>query len=951
MQKQTDLASQAGLLNLEGTNSNRPFSHHFSTVAYYNLTMWSLRSVGILGCRIRRRTQQPTAWHSNNISPYNSLLDQLQSMVNADQNGIYMDIASTDLHPYWYPKLMNLEKYDAKLLLKQLITNNALGYLPSTTASLSTKTKNKAAITNGFEMFNASMVQFICQEKQLRYPTKVLLVRVGSFYETYGVDAVIMVEVVGLQPMGGKARAGCPVANLQPTLDRLVAAGYSVAVYEEKPVDSSNSTKSNSSKLKERYFTQELSPPLGSLYYYNELCLQSGDIFEDHGAITANGGRDPYGLIPSNPNSTRSLPYMGLFKSPHGYSISFTRVDEKSCIIQSRLSFEGVKALISLHTDEFESRSRFRVADPIYIQGLSSKDMKELGLVLGTTVDDSDGVLFSSTPILHAKKLENYSELHFHEQVAKRITEKLDMSPRDVERMQSSVMQNYAINEDDVRPRPIYLPTALQVGLLPNIHVPLLVPFLLGTRASGNSSSTKNNISSNYSVCAGFLNQWLLCPPSLTEASHLRDICRTLSLPPSCHTQMNDIMSGAGIRIPAYYDNLYGAAESASDLVVGYGSKKLVVIDRLTRLLEAKQCNMFEFHRLGAALRAVLDIYAETSRNKDTCVLMDGVITPALQLTCPALKQYQSPPQSLIEHHSRMFENSCRKLFDDIEGVVWCEKEGAASFSNSETGMYASFNSDAYGNIPGTFFEENESSFRRKISAGHGEMQSKCQLVYEASQLLCEAVESLRISQSSVGGVVQPVEYDTLNNKLYIKLSTAGLKAYKQSLSSAGVSSKSDGGTSTKSNALVDELIAVYSRKNEVMPHRYTTSKINDALGAYLSLCEDTKVFVMCLYKQLSANLYMHLDTIRSVAAWNIILSTAVAHVRCALGNRWSLPSNTSIVPLQHTNVDKKGLESISNHHRLQLPNLHPYWMEAGFGSVGNDVDMHGMMLLTAPNM
>jgi hypothetical protein len=44
---------------------------------------------------------------------------------------------------------------------------------------------------------------------------QVCLVRVGDFYEAFGADAVLLVEHAGLNPMGGKPRAGCPWRNLQ----------------------------------------------------------------------------------------------------------------------------------------------------------------------------------------------------------------------------------------------------------------------------------------------------------------------------------------------------------------------------------------------------------------------------------------------------------------------------------------------------------------------------------------------------------------------------------------------------------------------------------------------------------------------------------------------------------------------------------------------------------------
>jgi hypothetical protein len=82
------------------------------------------------------------------------------------------------------------------------------------------------------------------------YSDKIVLIRVGEvikiqldmsdlylivakFYETFGIDAIMLVQYAGLNPMGGRARAGCPVKNIQPVLNSLTSAGFTVAVYEE----------------------------------------------------------------------------------------------------------------------------------------------------------------------------------------------------------------------------------------------------------------------------------------------------------------------------------------------------------------------------------------------------------------------------------------------------------------------------------------------------------------------------------------------------------------------------------------------------------------------------------------------------------------------------------------------------------------------------------------------
>eukprot|EP00392_Amoebophrya_sp_AT5.2_P014522 g14681.t1 len=61
----------------------------------------------------------------------------------------------------------------------------------------------------------------------------VFLTRVGDFYEVWGYDAVLAVQYGNLNAMGGKPRAGCPRGNVQQLLDSLCREGLKVAVYEE----------------------------------------------------------------------------------------------------------------------------------------------------------------------------------------------------------------------------------------------------------------------------------------------------------------------------------------------------------------------------------------------------------------------------------------------------------------------------------------------------------------------------------------------------------------------------------------------------------------------------------------------------------------------------------------------------------------------------------------------
>ena len=73
---------------------------------------------------------------------------------------------------------------------------------------------------------------FFSHQKQ--HPQKIVIIQVGEFYETWGIDSVFLVEHCGLNRMGkGGPRAGAPLANIQILFDGLTKAGFSVVVCEQ----------------------------------------------------------------------------------------------------------------------------------------------------------------------------------------------------------------------------------------------------------------------------------------------------------------------------------------------------------------------------------------------------------------------------------------------------------------------------------------------------------------------------------------------------------------------------------------------------------------------------------------------------------------------------------------------------------------------------------------------
>jgi len=171
--------------------------------------------------------------------------------------------------------------------------------------------------------------------------------------------------------MGGRARAGCPVKNIQATLDGLTDAGLSVAVFEEiNDVDVLRGPKSKKG-IKTRALTQIISP--SSRTYIYDLCLRSDD-------IEFREGR----------------PVVGIHSSATGYSVCEIYSDQRVLIISERLSKEATRSLL-----DFTGPT-----GTIYVQqgGISGKGKRR-----------SEFDFLSS--LLTVETLSGYSPEDFHAQV------------------------------------------------------------------------------------------------------------------------------------------------------------------------------------------------------------------------------------------------------------------------------------------------------------------------------------------------------------------------------------------------------------------------------------------------------------------------------------------------------------------------------------------------------
>lgn len=138
-------------------------------------------------------------------------------------------------------KSPELEPYVPYHILKPDVVSD---YMPNLSAHLASQLSNCPLGYATTMVGPKTLVKYVQNEKvnlsvKDRMPP-LLLVKVGEFYESFGFDAGILIAHGGLNSMGGKLRAGMPLANIQSVVDRLFqswpgkgADSLEIAVYEE----------------------------------------------------------------------------------------------------------------------------------------------------------------------------------------------------------------------------------------------------------------------------------------------------------------------------------------------------------------------------------------------------------------------------------------------------------------------------------------------------------------------------------------------------------------------------------------------------------------------------------------------------------------------------------------------------------------------------------------------
>ena len=313
--------------------------------------------------------------------------------------------SGSEISHYWIEKLRRLRRPKARDAVARLSPANPLGY------DLAAKGAGRVA-------------EWAVEQKRF-HSDKLIVYRQGEFYETCGVDSILLAEHLGLNLMGRRdgagddaPRAGFPVKNLQSSLKDLVGAGLSVAMFEQLvDVDSAQGPSRKTKAIKERAFTQIVSP--GHSAYLYDLCLSTENIeFGD------------------------DVPAVGLLLGSCGILLCEVFVNERVVTVSERMTEESARSAL----EPYGSR-----VSPCFVQG--AQNFRD-----GSFLPDFTAI-------------SGYSDQDFPSIVLKKVAESFQVDP-------SSFTVRRKIFDGD-RPRPVYTSTALQIGLLGNRNVPPLVPQLL----------------------------------------------------------------------------------------------------------------------------------------------------------------------------------------------------------------------------------------------------------------------------------------------------------------------------------------------------------------------------------------------------------------------------------------------------------------------------------------
>lgn len=861
------------------------------------------------------------------------------------------------IHPCWIEPLLSLTKASSRSLVKQLSTsaNCPMGYDP-TAGNLSQQQQRRGSTNTTATMSSTTtaspLLSYVRNQKSFYFRDLVLLTRVGDFYEAYGIDAIMLVEHCGLNPMAGKARAGCPWRNIQDTLDKLTNSGFRVAVYEEDDkerkegngkwkrmsegndevelvvdnsdangsVGDSSGNGSKGNKLKTRYLSQVVSS--ANPTYMHGLVLS--DDYSVGGGTASN--EDMLSMSSHGELSSPGRNFVGVIALNSGYTLVEICAEERSAVISERLTSEAVCCRLAA----------FQPADPIFYVPLS----------MTGTQQRTDRLPF--LPWMQKQQTPRSGGMKMGKVQVKTLPSSLVVGPRhglsDVERAKQTIVSAFlrleeydhrspvlssvltssspssrkstTVTHDDftviitpsssgtttIITRPLHLETATQLGLMADPAIPSLISSLLPDSAP---ASTRR-----------YLRRWLLIPPPPEIADAMSTIVRTLieddyrPLPPvvlgsqSLSGQVVSLIR-AGQASATVYREILVALDAASEvLLLDHGRDDSNIVNALLAIL---------LHDTG-----IHDMCSTSLRNR--------IINAMKEIERVVNTQNMEHSLMNIEQRDHNHDIDCVSYYGDV--------------------------------VPSAFFERNEAIWRGRVKLNA--MKHCAYSVETTARRLAEAVaidfwgvedddgvkydnDETIINLTEAKELKSPIVQDIFNNLIAIK----SIPPWAKQRVSKEEGSETSNSTLNVKNTEINKSSHPYyfhprDRNGKILGTRYTTDRVQMAMSDYVEACSNARAEVERVLTGLSWNLIDggHLTAILQSSHLNLILATAANHAANSKAKGWSAAT-------LYDDADNDG-DVVSSAGYFN--NVWPYWMSHS-ASVSNAFDLDGMFLLTAPNM
>jgi hypothetical protein len=821
-----------------------------------------------------------------------------------------------------------------------------------------------------------TLLDFVCAEKE-KYPDKVLLVRVGEFFEAFGVDALLLVEHCGLNGMGQKARAGCPRGNVQQTLDGLTGAGLTVAVYEEvegaaaAPSAGFNHEKATSTArtkaktktktktaagggLKQRYLAQVVSPSAPTYIHGATLDPESIE-FRDASVfvgvqVSARG---------STASSTVSDTQQGSrAEGSLHYTVYEVSLESRFVRVSERLTEDAARCLVE-SSGAVGSASALENASVFFANAPGSAGVPGLahgasGRAGGGDVSNTRGAAICAVPkrarrvVVPGQRIERLRRAEedprsFLQEMLAKIARDMAMPEvadpkafRIVANMGGAggggmvSWQDAATGADalkHLRPRPLYAPTAQQLGLLPSPQVPDLVASLLPANDAPACSRS-------------FLRRWLMRPPPPRVADEMQRLLRALQeLNLGLPTIRSTLTTGKVVALcSSHQANAQMFRDLRRILDAAHTVLSLSSLHRSGHDLQQPQQDSVHDNLVGALVALVgnecgVNMMPELLRERCTAAgtridrsiveeRLGGRGMTAKQLEDAfwnrCLEQWAEPAQGCLSDHIGTEESECGGA-------------QAATLTRRDF-VFSSAHQSAFGHA---LLRKNELEFRTALKPDASDsVQRAFASVDQSRSALLEAVWE----ELAPRAILRDVKYDQLNNTVYLMRKPASL---------VEVETEAEGANDI-------EWVHPKDRNGRALSTRYTTPRVEAAMASYAGACDDARRAAREELRELCGDFVDGQLLLCAVAAihLNEILLTGSLHTRESLRRGWALPL------LESLDVEDNGEELMKKQYppqqrlpiTLALRGMWPYWL-GGSAAVRNDVELSGQWIVTGPNM